>query len=62
MKEEALVMMIDFGKNHFNAIYLNEQLRLISPGGCMITINDPHTRGHKERRDMSTNLLDFFKH
>ena len=62
MKEEALVMTIDIGKNHFNAIYLNNQLTLISSDGCIITINDPHVRGHKERTDISTNLLDFFKH
>ncbi len=66
MKEEALVMTIDFGKNHFNAIYLNNQLRLISSDGCMITINDPQVKGHKERRAyqriclifLSTDLLD----
>ena len=62
MKEEALVMTIDFGKNHFNAIYLNNQLKLISPEGCMITINDPHVKTHGKRTEISTNLLNFFKH
>jgi hypothetical protein len=62
MKEEALVMTIDFVKNHFNAIYLNNQLRLISSDGCMITINGPNVKAHEERTGISTDLLDFFKH
>jgi hypothetical protein len=39
MKEEALIMTIDFWKNHFNAIYLNNHLSLYHLG-CMITIDD----------------------
>jgi len=61
MKEEALIMTIDFGKNHFNAIYLNNQLKLISPDGSIITINNPHVKAHQERKNISTDLLDFFK-
>ena len=62
MKEQALVMTIDFGKNLFNAIYLNNQLKLISSNGHIITINDPHIKPHEERGDISRNLFDFFKH
>ena len=33
-------MTIDFGNNHFNAIYLNDQLKLIASDGRIITINE----------------------
>ena len=63
MKKEALVMSIDFGKNHFNAIHLNNQLKLISSNGYMITINDPgHLKGHEQTEKILTRLIDFFKH
>lgn len=63
MKEEALVMTIDFRKNHFNAIHLNNQLKLISPNGCIITVHDAQQfRSHEETKDMSTSLLEFLKH
>jgi hypothetical protein len=63
MKKEALVMTIDFGKNHFNAIHLNNQLKLISSNGCMITINDPgRLKRHEQTEKMLTRLIDFFKH
>jgi len=63
MKDEALVMTIDFRKNHFNAIYLNNQLKLISSNGRVITINDTrHFRTDEESTDLRTNLFDFFRH
>jgi hypothetical protein len=56
-------MTIDFGKNHFNAIHLNNQLKLISSNGCMITINDPgRLKTHEQTEKMLTRLIDFFKH
>ena len=63
MKNEALVMTIDFGKNHFNAIHLNNQLKLISSDGCMVTINDSgRLKAHEQTQKMSARLIDFFKH
>jgi hypothetical protein len=63
MKEEALVMTIDFGKNHFNAIHLNNQLKLISCNECMITINDHgRLKAHEQTEKILTRLIDFFKH
>jgi hypothetical protein len=63
MKEEALVMTIDFGKNHFNAIYLNNQLKLISSNGSMITVAGPEQfEAPEETRNISTHLAEFFKH
>ena len=63
MKEEALIMTIDFGKNHFNAIYLNNQFRLISSDGHMITINDPgRLKRHEQTEKILTKLIGFFKH
>lgn len=63
MKEEALVMTIDFGNNHFNVIYLNNQLKLIAPNGRMITIEDTtHPGVDEESAGIATNLFDFFKH
>ena len=62
MKNESLVMTIDFGKNHFNAIYLNDQLKLIASDGSMFTINDNHVSAHKESADLRANLFEFFKH
>jgi hypothetical protein len=63
MKGEALVMTIDFGKNHFNAIYLNNQLKLISSNGSMITVAGPeHFEAPEETTNMSTHLSEFFKH
>jgi len=38
MKEETLVMTIEFGNSHFNAIYLNNQLKLIASNGNMTTM------------------------
>jgi len=55
-------MTIDFGNNHFNAIYLNDQLKLIASDGRMITLNDTHIRSHQESADLRSNLFDFFKH
>ena len=61
MKEEALVMTIDFGINHFSAIYLNNQLKLVSSNGSMISINDPDDlKTHYESKS-TTRLLDYFK-
>ena len=63
MKEEALVMTIDFGENHFNAIYLNNQLKLISSNGSMITVAGPEQfEAPEERTSMSIHLAEFFKH
>jgi len=63
MKREALVMTIDFGKNHFNAIHLNHQLKLTSGNGLMITINDPgHVKAHEQTEKILQGLIDFFKH
>ena len=63
MKTEVLVMTIDFGKNHFNAIYLNNQLRLIAPDGVMIILIKPaHAKALEESRSLFTKLNDFFKH
>ena len=63
MKNEALVMTIDFGKNHFNAIHLNNQLKLISSEGCIITINDSgRLKAQEQREKMLAGLINFFKH
>ena len=59
MKKEALVMTIDFGKNHFNAIHLNDQLKLIASDGRMITVNDTDSRTHQESADLRSNSFDF---
>ncbi len=60
MKGEALVMTIDFGNDHFNAIYLNNQLKLIASNGRMITINNSApARPNEESTDISTNLWNF---
>ena len=61
MKEEAIVMTIDFGKNYFNVIHLNNQLKLISPGGCMITIYDSGNCSHEETKKKLAGLFGFFK-
>jgi len=60
MKEETLVMTIDFGGNHFNAIYLNNQLKLIASNGRIVTITDTTPIKVQEQSDISTDLVDFF--
>ena len=53
-------MTIDFRKNHVNAIYLNNQLKLIASNGRMITTNDSeHLQTHKKNSDLATNLFNF---
>ena len=62
MKSEVLVMTIDFGENHFNAILLDNQLKLISPAGTMITVRDDNQGRIREQSDQAINKLsDFFK-
>jgi len=63
MKEEAMIMTIHFGNNHFNAIYLKNQLRLITSSGRMINVEDmTSVRTCEEGKDLSRNLINFFKH
>jgi hypothetical protein len=63
MKSDVLVMTIDFGKNHFNAIILDNQLKLISPAGTMITFTeDNRVTIRKEAEQAINKLIDFFKH
>jgi len=62
MKKETLIMTIDFGKNHFNAIHLNDQLKLIASDGRMLTINDTCVGAHEGSAGLSKNLFEFFKH
>ena len=59
MKEEVLIMTIDFGNNHFNTIYLNDQLKLIASDGRMITVNDTHIRVHEESADLLKSIRSF---
>lgn len=62
MKSEAIVMTIDFGKNHFNAILLDKQLKLISSKGSIITIPRDNTKTLAEQTGQTLNqLIDFFK-
>ena len=62
MKIEVLVMTIDFGENHFNAILLDNQLKLISPAGTMITVRDDNRVTIREQAEQAINkLIDFFK-
>ena len=59
MKTESLVMTIDFGKNHFNAIYLNNKLSLIASNGRMIFVNNIILAGpHEESADLQTKQFD----
>ena len=63
MKEEALIMTIDFGHDHFNAIYLNDQLKLIASSGSMITIDGTkHIIPAEKITELTTNLSNFFTH
>lgn len=60
MKAEAMVMTIDFGNNHFNAIYLNNELKLIASNGSMIAIADTtHNICRDESKGISSNFLNF---
>ena len=60
MKEETLIMTIDLGNKHFNAIYLNNQLKLIASDGGMITIDDRmNVRVREESSAVSKNSFDF---
>jgi len=62
MKSEILVMTIDFGENHFNAILLDNQLKLISPAGTMITVRDDNRVTTRKQAEQAINILiDFFK-
>ena len=62
MKSEVLVMTIDFGENHFNAILLDNQLKLISPAGTMITVRDDNRVTIRKQAEQPINqLIDFFK-
>jgi hypothetical protein len=61
MKEEAIVITIDFGINHFSAIYLNNQLKLVSSNGSMISINDPRDLKAHNESESTARLLDYFK-
>jgi len=56
MKEETLIMTIDLGNKHFNAIHLNNQLKLIASDGGMITIDDTM---REESSAASKNSFDF---
>ena len=62
MKSDVLVMTIDFGVNHFNAILLDNQLKLISPAGTMITVRDDNrVTIMKQAEQAIDKLIDFFK-
>lgn len=62
MKSEAVVMTIDFGRNHFNAILLERQLKLISSKGSIISISDEGHRNVEEQTEQALKkLLGFFK-
>ena len=45
MNNEAVVMTIDFGRDHFNAIVLNGQLKLILTDGTIINIRENANSG-----------------
>ena len=60
MKIEVLVMTIDFGENHFNAILLDNQLKLISPAGTMITVMDDNRVTIREQSEQAINKLIYF--
>ena len=62
MKEEAIVMTIDLGINQFSAVVLNNQLKLISSDGRMISISDPGSLDANEESKGTARLLDFLKH
>jgi len=62
MKSEAIVMTLGFGRNHFNAIALDNQLKLISNGGNIISI--PAGRPNmlpEQTGDTMNQLIEFFK-
>ena len=62
MKSEAMVMTLDFGKNHFNAIFLNKQLKLISSNGTIITIPGDNQKTLQEQTGQALDkLIEFFK-
>ena len=62
MKSDVLVMTIDFGENHFNAMLLDNQLKLISPAGTMITVwDDNRVTIGKQGEQAINKLIDFFK-
>ena len=62
MKSEAIVMTIDFEKNHFNAILLNKQLKLISNNGNIITLQGDSKKSLPEQTSRIVNQLsEFFK-
>ena len=62
MKSEVLVMTIDFWENHFKAILLENQLKLISPAGTMLTVKDDNRVTIRKQAEPAINkLIDFFK-
>ena len=62
MKSEAIVMTLDLGTNHFNAILLDNQLKLISSNGSMITLpGDIRKTLPQQSRRILNQLIDFFK-
>jgi hypothetical protein len=62
MKSEAIVMTLDFGKDHFNAILLGNQLKLVSSNGGIITLPGDTQKTLPEQAGQALNqLIDFFK-
>ena len=57
MKSEAIVMTLYFGRNHFNAIVLNKQLKLISGRGNFISIPDDNPKMLREEKGETLNQL-----
>ena len=63
MKSEAIVMTVDFGRNHFNAILLDEQLKMISSNGNIISLPGDNHKGQTEQtKPVVDQLIEFFKH
>ena len=62
MKSEAIVMTFDFGSNYFNAIVLNNQVRLISCKGTIMGLpgKDPKPLIENSVQEFNR-LTKFFK-
>ena len=62
MKNEAIVMTVDFGINYFNALLLDKQLKLISSNGNILTLRDDEPWTVREQTEEAfKKLVDFFK-
>ena len=62
MKSEAIVMTLDFGRNHFSAIALGNQFKLLSHGGDIISIPVGNPKMRPEQTgDTMNQLIEFFK-